>query len=63
WLECVHRRDVASDITIRTVGDIADRWVRTPDGWRLASRTITPIFDPPPAYWNGAEVNAAHPTV
>jgi hypothetical protein len=63
WLECVHRRDEGSDVTIRTVGDIADRWVRTPDGWRLASRTITPVFDPPPAYWNGAEVSAAHPTV
>jgi hypothetical protein len=51
WLECVHRRDEGSDVTIRTVGDIGDRWVRTPDGWRLASRTITPVFDPPPAYW------------
>jgi hypothetical protein len=63
WLECVHRRDEGSDITIRTVGDIADRWVRTPDGLRLAARTITPVFDPPPAYWNGAEVNVAHPVV
>ncbi|MDT7646297.1 MAG: SnoaL-like domain [Pseudonocardiales bacterium] len=62
WLECVHRRDQGSDVTIRTVGDIADRWVRTPAGWRLASRTITPVFDPPPAYWGGAEVGAAHPT-
>jgi hypothetical protein len=62
WLECVHRRDEGSDVTIRTVGDIADRWVRTPAGWRLASRTITPVFDPPPAYWGGAEVGAAHPT-
>jgi hypothetical protein len=62
WLECVHRRDDGSDITIRTVGDVADRWVRTPDGWRLASRTITPVFDAPPAYWAGAEVDAAHPT-
>jgi SnoaL-like domain len=63
WLECVHRRDEGSDVTIRTIGDVADRWVRTPDGWRLASRTITPVFDPPPAYWGGAEVSAAHPTV
>jgi hypothetical protein len=50
-------------VTIRTVGDIADRWVRTPHGWRLASRTITPVFDPAPAYRNGAEMSAAHPTV
>jgi hypothetical protein len=60
WLECVHRRDQGSDLTIRTIGDVADRWVRTPAGWRLASRAITPIFDPPPAYWNGSEANAAH---
>jgi hypothetical protein len=63
WLECVHRRDEGSDVTIRTVGDVADRWVRTPDGWRLASRMITPVFDAPPAYWGGAEVSAPHPRV
>jgi hypothetical protein len=63
WLECVHRRDQGSDVTIRTIGDVADRWVRATDGWRLASRTITPVFDPPPAYWGGVEVSAAHPTV
>jgi hypothetical protein len=60
WLECVHRRDEGVDVTIRTVGDIADRWVRTPDGWRLASRTITPVFDPPPAYWGRAEESAGN---
>jgi hypothetical protein len=65
WLEVVHRRDEGSDVTIRTVGDIADRWVRTPDGWRLAARTITPVFDPPPAYWGGDEdkVDAPKPRV
>jgi hypothetical protein len=62
WLECVHRRDEGSDVTIRTIGDVADRWERTPDGWRLASRTITPVFDPPPAYWGGAKVSVGHPT-
>jgi hypothetical protein len=63
WVECVHRRDEGVDVTIRTVGDIADRWVRTPDGWRLASRTITPVFDPPPAYWGRAEESAGNPRV
>jgi hypothetical protein len=60
WLECVHRRDEGSDVTIRTVGDVADRWRRTPDGWRLASRTITPVFDAPPAYWGRAEATVAN---
>jgi hypothetical protein len=63
WLECVHRRDEGSDVTIRTIGDVADRWVRTPDGWRLASRAITPVFDPPPAYWGRAEASTANPRV
>jgi hypothetical protein len=63
WLECVHRRDEGSDVTIRTVGDIADRWVRTANGWRLASRTITPVFDPPPAYWGRSEASSANARV
>jgi 3-phenylpropionate/cinnamic acid dioxygenase small subunit len=46
---CVHRRDEGAEVTTRTVGDFTDRWAQTPDGWRLASRTITPVLDAPPA--------------
>jgi hypothetical protein len=49
FVVCVHRRDEGADVTTRTVGDFADRWARTPDGWCLASRTITPVLDAPPA--------------
>jgi hypothetical protein len=49
FVVCVHRRDEGADVTTRTVGDFADRWARTPDGWRLASRTITPVLEAPPA--------------
>jgi hypothetical protein len=46
---CVHRRDEGAELTTRTIADFADRWARTPDGWRLASRTITPVLDAPSA--------------
>jgi SnoaL-like domain len=49
FVVCVHRRDEGAVVTTRTVNDFADRWARTPDGWRLASRTITPVLDGPPA--------------
>lgn len=49
FVVCIHRRDEGADVTTRAVGDFADRWARTPDGWRLASRTITPVLDAPPA--------------
>jgi SnoaL-like domain len=49
FVMCVHRRDEGADITTRTIVDFADRWARTPDGWRLASRTITPVLDGPQA--------------
>jgi SnoaL-like domain len=47
FVMCVHRRDQGADVTTRTIADFADRWARTPDGWRLASRTITPALDGP----------------
>jgi hypothetical protein len=49
FVVCVHRRDEGADITTRAVSDFADRWVRTADGWRLASRTITPVLNAPSA--------------
>jgi hypothetical protein len=48
FVVCVHRRDKGADVTTRMVADVADRWVRTPDGWRQVSRTVTPVFDAPP---------------
>ncbi|MDT7582633.1 MAG: SnoaL-like domain [Pseudonocardiales bacterium] len=49
FVVCVHRRDLGADVTTRMVTDFADRWARTSDGWRLASRTITPVLDAPTA--------------
>jgi SnoaL-like protein len=49
FVVCVHRRDEGADVPTRAVADFADRWARTADGWRLASRTITPVFDAPSA--------------
>jgi hypothetical protein len=49
FVVCAHRREDGSESTTRMVADFADRWRRTPDGWRLAARTITPVFDVPPA--------------
>jgi hypothetical protein len=49
FVVCVHRRDEGADVTTRVFADFADRWARTPDGWRLASRTITPVLDVPTA--------------
>jgi hypothetical protein len=49
FVMCVHRRDEGVELTTRTIADFADRWARTPDGWRLASRTITPVLDAPSA--------------
>jgi hypothetical protein len=45
FVVCVHRRDKGADVTTRMVADVADRWARTPDGWRQLSRTVTPVFD------------------
>ena len=45
FVVCIHRRDEGADDTTRTIADFTDRWIRTPDGWRLASRTITPVLD------------------
>jgi hypothetical protein len=49
FVMCVHRRDEGAEVTTRAIADFADRWARTPDGWRLASRTITPVLDAPSA--------------
>jgi hypothetical protein len=49
YVVCVHRRDEGAEVTTRGVADFADRWARTPDGWRLESRTITPVLDTSPA--------------
>lgn len=49
YVLCVHRRDEGAEVTTRRVADTADRWTRTPDGWRLASRTMTPVLDAPAA--------------
>jgi len=47
FVVCVHRREEGADVTTRMVADFADRWARTPDGWRLVSRAITPVLDAP----------------
>jgi hypothetical protein len=47
FVMCVHRRDEGAEVTTRAIADFADRWARTPDGWRLASRKITPVLDTP----------------
>jgi hypothetical protein len=49
FVVCIHRRDEGADVTTLAVADFADRWARTADGWRLASRTITPVLDAPQA--------------
>jgi hypothetical protein len=49
FVMCVHRQDEDAEVTTRTIADFADRWARTPEGWRLASRTITPVLAAPPA--------------
>ena len=49
FVVCVHRRDEGADVTTRAIVDFADRWARTADGWRLASRTVTPVLDTPQA--------------
>jgi hypothetical protein len=49
FVVCAHRREDDAETTTRMVADFADRWTRTPDGWRLTARMITPIFDAPPA--------------
>jgi hypothetical protein len=46
---CIRRREHGADVTTRMVGAGADRWGRTPDGWHLVSRTVTPFFDTPQA--------------
>jgi hypothetical protein len=47
FVMCVHRRDEGAEVTTRAIADFADRWARMPDGWRLASRKITPVLDTP----------------
>jgi hypothetical protein len=47
FVVCVHRRDEGADVTTRAIVDFADRWARTADGWRLASRTMTPALGTP----------------
>jgi 3-phenylpropionate/cinnamic acid dioxygenase small subunit len=49
FVMCIHRQDEGAEVTTRTIADFADRWARTREGWRLASRTITPVLDAPPA--------------
>jgi hypothetical protein len=49
FIVCVHRRDAETDITTRGLADVADRWIRTPDGWRQLSRTMTPVLGAPQA--------------
>jgi hypothetical protein len=45
YVVCIHRREEGAEVTTRSLGDFTDRWVRTPDGWHLAARTITPVLD------------------
>jgi hypothetical protein len=45
FVVCAHRREEGADVTTRVVADFTDRWAQTSEGWRLASRTITPVFD------------------
>jgi len=47
FVVCVHRRDEGAEVTTRMIADFDDRWTKTPDGWRLASRTITPALNAP----------------
>jgi hypothetical protein len=49
YVVCIHRRDGGADVTTHSIGDFADRWARTPDGWRLASRAVIPVLDAPQA--------------
>jgi hypothetical protein len=49
FVMCVHRRDEGAQVTTRMIADFADRWAKTPDGWRLVSRAITPVLDAPSA--------------
>ncbi|MEA3019239.1 MAG: SnoaL-like domain [Actinomycetota bacterium] len=49
FVVCAHRREDGAEVTTQMVADFADRWTRTPDGWRLTARTITPVFDVPKA--------------
>jgi hypothetical protein len=46
---CAHRREDGAESTTRMVADFADRGTRTPAGWRLSARTITPVFEVPQA--------------
>jgi hypothetical protein len=49
FVVCIHRRDEGAEVTTRRVVDVADRWARTPEGWRQICRTITPVFNAPAA--------------
>jgi hypothetical protein len=49
FVVCAHRREDGAEVTTRTLADFADRWTRTPDGWQLTARNITPVLDGPQA--------------
>jgi hypothetical protein len=45
YLQAQHIRHAASGSPLYTVGArYEDRYVRTPDGWRIAERTIVPMW-------------------
>jgi hypothetical protein len=45
FVACVSRGEEGAVPWTRSVADFTDHWTRTPDGWRLAARTSTPVFD------------------
>jgi hypothetical protein len=46
FVACISRGEDGGEPWTRSGADFA-RWTRTSDGWRLAARTITPVFDSP----------------
>jgi SnoaL-like domain len=42
-----HTGEGEGDTRALTVGEFADKFVRTPDGWRFRSRRIERLFSPP----------------
>ena len=44
FYQCAHIRQPRERTAVAAMADVVDRWVRRPDGWRLASRVRTPSF-------------------
>jgi hypothetical protein len=48
-VRCETRHQWSNLRVVDVDGDAVDRSARTPDGWCLASRTVTPVLDAPAA--------------